>query len=130
MLAEGLADFVTKHLYPEHEVKYKVPYQLIELLVQVDEKVIGDILRINEILLTLDDIDIILSHPYIADYSRNLLGNIADRIRESIHTANRLDITDPTFVPLGEELRAWKFLLNGKFEKIKEEIEGNGGKMA
>jgi len=91
--------------------------------VQVDEKVIGDILRINEILVTLDDIEIILSHPYVADYSQNLLGNIADRIRESIHTANRLGITDPTFVPLGEELRAWKFLLNGKFEKIKEKIK-------
>jgi hypothetical protein len=37
---------------------------------------------------------------------------MAGRIRDSIRTAREAIITDPTFVPLGEEIRAWKLLLD------------------
>ena len=30
-------------------------------------------------------------------------------------------ITDPTFVPLGEELRAWKLVLDGRFDGVRGE---------
>lgn len=124
LLAEGLADWVAKQLYPEHEVKYPAGYRLVELLVKADEAVLGDLLRLNDLPLLPEDVDNILNSPRLADYSRDLLHSLAGRIRESARAAVEAGITDPTFVPLGEELRAWKFLLDRRFEGVKEEVDG------
>ncbi len=43
---------------------------------------------------------------------------MADQIRKSVATAVEAGISDPTFVPLGEELRAWKFLLDGRYQGV------------
>ncbi|MGB9776392.1 MAG: hypothetical protein ACPL7C_07550, partial [Anaerolineae bacterium] len=123
LLAEGLADWVAKRLYPEHEVKYEIGYRLIALLVDADEGAIGDLLRLNEMPLVPGDVEAILGSPYLAAYTRDLLSPMADRIRESIRAAREAGITDPTFVTLGEELRAWKFLLDGRFEGVREEVD-------
>ncbi|MEE8392491.1 MAG: hypothetical protein V3S14_17055 [Anaerolineae bacterium] len=48
----------------------------------------------------------ILSNPRLAAYSRDLLSGVADRIRDSIRAASEAGIDDPTFVTLGEEVRA------------------------
>jgi len=123
LLTEGLADWVAKQLYPEHEVKYPAGYRLIELLVEADEGSIGDLLRLNGLPLMPEDVETILSSPHLATCSRNLLSPMAGRIREGVRAAQEAGITDPTFVPLGEELRAWKFLLDGRFEGVREEID-------
>ena len=68
-------------------------------------------------------VDIILTSPHLAAYSRDLLRPMAGRIRDSIRTAIEDGITDPTFVTLGEEVRAWKFLLDGRFEGVREEVD-------
>jgi hypothetical protein len=54
-------------------------------------------------------------------YSRDFLSPMAGRIRGSIRAA-KAGITDPTFVPLGEEVRAWKFVVDGRFEGVRGEI--------
>jgi len=123
LLAEGLADWVTKQVYPEHEVKYQAGYRLIELLVEADEGAIGDLLRLNHLPLVPEDVETILSNPHLAAYSRDLLSPMAGRIRDSIGAAIEAGITDPTFVTLGEEVRAWKFLLDGRFEGVREEVD-------
>jgi len=123
LLAEGLADWVAKQLYPEHEVKYQAGCLLIELLVEADESSISDLLRLNGLPLVPEDVETILGNPHLAAYSRNLLSPMAGRIQESIRAAQEAGITDPTFVPLGEEVRAWKFLLDGRFAGVREEIE-------
>ncbi len=123
LLAEGLAEWVAKVLYSKHEVKYEAGYRLIELLVAVDEKVIGDLLRLNDLPLVPEDVETILSNPHLAAYSRSLLSPMAERIRESLCTAVAAGITDPTFVTLGEELRAWKFLLDERFEGVRDEVD-------
>ncbi|MGB9870524.1 MAG: hypothetical protein ACPLYD_02550 [Anaerolineae bacterium] len=123
LLAEGLADWVAKALYPEHKVKYEAGYRLIELLVEVDEGAISDLLRLNYLPLVPEDVDIILGSPRLPVYSRGLLSRMAGRIREGLRAAIEGGITDPTFVTLGEELRAWKFLLDGRFEGVREEVD-------
>lgn len=123
LLAEGLADWVAKHLYQEHEVKYEAGCRLVELLVKSDERVIGDLLHLNEMSLVPGDVEAILGSPHLASYSRDLLSGMAGRIRDSIRAAQEAGITDPTFVTLGEELRAWKFLLEGRFEGPREMVD-------
>ncbi len=123
LLSEGLADWVTKQLYPEHQVKYAAGYRLIQLLVETDETVIGDLLRLNGWPLAPEDVEAILDDPHLATYSRDLLSPMAGRIRESIRAAGEAAITDPTFVPLGEEVRAWKFLLGERFARVRAEVD-------
>lgn len=123
LLAEGLADWVARWLYPEHEVKYPAGYRLIELLIEADPEVIGDLLRLNDLPLVPEDVDSILMDPHLPAYSRDLLSRMAGRIRESIRLANEAGIDDPTFVTLGEEVRAWKFLLDGRFEGVRGEVD-------
>lgn len=120
--AEGLAEWVAKALYPEHEVKYQVGYRLLALLVATDERSIGNLLWLNDLPLVLEDVEAILASPHLADFSRDLLNAMGERIRDSVRTAVELGITDPTFVSLGEEVRAWKFLLDGRFEKVRDEV--------
>lgn len=118
LLAEGLAEWVAKTLYPEHEVKYDAGYRLMSLLVAADEQAVGELLRLNDLPLGLDDAEAILASPHLPDYSRGLLDSMADQIRESVAAAIEAGITDPTFVTLGEELRAWKFLLDEQFAGV------------
>ncbi len=127
LLAEGLADWVAKNLYPEHEVKYGAGHRLIALLVGADERVIGDLLRLNHLPLVPEDVDIILGSPHLAAYTRDLLSPMAGRIRNSIGAAREAGIADPTFVTLGEEVRAWKLLLDERFEGVREEVDGMVG---
>jgi len=123
LLAEGLADWVAKQLYPEHEVKYQAGYRLIELLMAADESSMGDLLRMNELSLVPEDVEAILESPRLAAYSRDLPSPMAGRIRDSIRAATEASITDPTFVPLGEEVRVWKFLLDRRFEGARGEVD-------
>lgn len=127
LLTEGLADWVAKQLYPEHEVKYQAGYRLVELLRAADEEAIGDLLRLNHLPLVPEDVEAILTSPHLAAYSRDLLSRMAERIRDSIRAAIEAGITDPTFVTLGEELRAWKFLLDGRFEGVREMVDEVAG---
>src|SRR5438132_11801401 len=55
LLAEGLADWVAKRLYAEHEVRYP----LVDLLARVDEASIGNLLRLNDLPLAAEDVDAI-----------------------------------------------------------------------
>lgn len=62
LLFEGLADWVARALYPQHEVKCRVDYQLTELLVRADEGSICDLLKLNDPALTLiKEVDDILA---------------------------------------------------------------------
>jgi len=122
LLAEGLADWGAKQLYPEHEVKYEAGHRLVQLLVETDKAVIGDLLQLNEMPLMPGDLEAILSSPHLTVYSRDLLSGLAGRIRDSIRAAQEAGITDPTFVSLGEEVQAWKFLLDGRFDRVRERI--------
>ena len=65
----------------------------------------------------------ILSNPHLEAYSRDLLSGMASRIRGSIQAANEAGIEDPTFVTLGEEVRAWKLLLDGRFDRVRDEVD-------
>jgi len=131
LLAEGLAEWVAKGLYPEHEVKYKAGHRLIALLAQADEGAIGGLLRLHDLPLAPADVEAILASPHLPAYPRDFLGRMAGRIRESIQAANEAGIADPTFVTLGEEVRAWKFVLEGRFAGVRgevaEEYEGGTG---
>jgi len=120
LLAEGLAEFVTKELYPEHVVKYPDGYELVAALIANDPEAIGDLLRLNYLPLIPEDVDTILAGAHVPSYSRDLIARMADRIRDSIRTANEVDIDDPTFVTLGEEVRAWKFILDQRFDGIRD----------
>jgi len=60
LLAEGLAEWVTKQLYPQHEVKYPIGYRLIELLVETDKRVIDDLLRLNDLPLVPENVEAML----------------------------------------------------------------------
>jgi hypothetical protein len=122
LLAEGLAEWMTKTLYPEHEVKYGAGYRLVGCLAATDEGSVGGLLRVNDLPLTSEDVEAILASPRLPDYSRDLLNSMADQIRKSVATAVEAGATDPTFVPLGEELRAWKFLLDGRYEGVWNEV--------
>lgn len=117
LLAEGLADWLAKALYPEHEIKYQAGVRLIETLASVDERMVGNLLRLNDLPLALEDVDTILASPLLADYTRNLLLSMAERIRDSTGVAVEAGITDPTFITLGEEVRAWKFVIDKRFQK-------------
>jgi len=123
LLAEGLAEFIAKELYPDHEIKYPFGYELIAALVEVDRGVIGQLLHLNSLPLGPGDLDRILGDGRLPAYTEELLRPMAPRIREAIQTAHAAGITDPTFVTLGEEVRAWKFLLDPRFEPVWDRIE-------
>jgi len=123
-LAEGLAEFVAKELYPDHVVKYPAGYELLATLIANDPEVIGELLRLNHLLLIPEDVDVFLASVHVPSYSRDLITRMSDRIRDSIHTANEVGIDDPTFVTLGEEVRAWKFILNRRFDAIRDRLDG------
>jgi hypothetical protein len=112
LLAEGLAEFVAKSLYPEHTVKYVVGHKVVSLLVESVPDVIGDLLCINGLSLTPGDVESILTSSRLPPYTRRLLAAESDLIQGSVQRAWELGIEDPTFVTLGEEMRAWKFLLD------------------
>lgn len=122
LLAEGLAEWVARQLYPEHEVKYQAGYRLMGLLVEADEGAIGGLLRLNRLPLVPEDVEAILASSHLAAYSRNLLSPMAGHLRDSIRAAREAGITDPTFVTLGEEVRAWQFLLDERFERVRNRI--------
>ncbi len=124
LLAEGLAEFVTKELYPDHIVKYPAGYELVATLVANDPEVIGELLQLNNLPLIPEDVDTILASAHVPSYSRDLIARMADRIRDSIRTANEVGIDDPTFVTLGEEVRAWKFILDQRFDGICDHLDG------
>lgn len=124
LLAEGLAEFVTKELYPDHVVKYLAGYELVATLVASDPEVIGGLLQLNNLPLIPEDVDTILASAHVPSYSRDLIARMADRIRDSIRTANEVGIDDPTFVTLGEEVRAWKFILDQRFDGIRDRLDG------
>lgn len=117
LLAEGLADWLAKALYPEYEIKYQAGVRLVETLVSADQRMVGSLFRLNDPPLALEEVDAILASPLLADYTRTLLLSMAERIRDSTRVAIEAGITDPTFITLGEELRAWKFVLDKRFEK-------------
>lgn len=96
LLAEGLAEFVTKELYPDHVVKYPAGYELVATLVANDPEVIGGLLQLNNLPLIPEDVDTILASAHVPSYSRDLIARMADRIRDSIRTANEVGIDDPT----------------------------------
>jgi len=120
LLAEGLAEFVTKELYPDHPVKYPSGYELVAALVAAHPDAIRDLLKLNDLALVPEDIDNILTNAHVSPYSKDLLGRMADHIRYGIRAANKAGIDDPTFVTLGEEVRAWKFLLDKRFDRVRE----------
>jgi len=118
LLAEGLAKFVARSLYPEHMVKYVPGHEVVSLLVGAAPDVIRDLLRINDLPLTPEDVERILTSPRLPPYTRRLLSAESDLIRGSVQRAWEAGIEDPTFVTLGEEMRAWKFLLDERFEPL------------
>jgi len=105
-------------------VKYLAGYELAATLVASDSEVIGELLRLNRLPLIPEDVDIILASAHVPPYTRELITRIADRIRDSIRTANEIGIDDPTFVTLGEELRAWKFILDRRFDDVRDRLDG------
>ena len=64
LLAEGLAEWVTKALYEEHEVKYEAGYRLLALLVATDEGSVSGLLRLNDLPLRPEDVEAILASPH------------------------------------------------------------------
>jgi len=122
LLAEGLAEFVTKELYPDHVVKYPAGYELVATLIANEPRVIEELLQLNNLPLIPEDVDAILASVHIPS-SRDLIARMADRIRDSIRIANEVGIDDPTFVTLGEEVRAWKFILNQRFDVIRDHLD-------
>jgi len=124
LLVEGLADWVAKQLYPEHEVRYQAGHRLVELLLADDESSVGGLFRLNDLSLVAQDMEAILGSSHLAAYSCDLPSPIAGRIRDSIRTAREAIITEPTFTPLGEEMRTWKFLLDRRYGTVSEEVDG------
>jgi len=122
LLVEGLADWVAKQFYPEHEVRYQAGHRLIELLLADDESSVGGLFRLNDLSLVAQDMEAILGSSHLAAYSCDLPSPIAGRIRNSIPAAKEAGLTDPTFDTLGEEIRAWRFALDGRFEGMGEEV--------
>jgi hypothetical protein len=123
LLVEGLADWVAKQLYPEHEVKYQAGHRLIELLLANDESSVGGLFRLNDLSLVAQDMEAILGSSHLAAYSCDLPSPIAGRIRNSIPAAKEAGLTDPTFAPLGEEMRTWKLLLDSRYGAVSEEVD-------
>ena len=122
LLAEGLAEFVTRLLYPEHVIKYVPGHEVVSLLVGAVPDVISGLLRINDLPLTPEDVERILTSPRPPAYTRRLLAAESDLIRGSVQRAWEIGIDDPTFVTLGEEMRAWKFLLDERFEPLWDQL--------
>lgn len=110
-------------LYPEHQVKYEAGYRLVELLVAADRGSIEDLLHLNDLPLAPGGLEAVLAHPQLQAYSRQLLGERAETISQSIQEAARAGITDPTFVTLGEEVRAWKLLLAARFHPVRHGVD-------
>ena len=122
LLSEGLAEFIAKSLYPEHDVKYELHYELISILYGIDRNIVEEIVNINYLPLSPSDVDELLNSPHVSPYSKGIIKDQADHLRNNIRRAMNAKITDPTFISYGEDLRAWKFLINQKFDPKRREI--------
>lgn len=121
-LAEGMAEFITKILYPSHKVKYLLEEKLFRILFSVDEDVIKEILNLNNFKMSSQEFESMLNDKNLHPYFKKMIRERKDAIKKAIDDANRLKIDDPTFINHGEEIMAWKFLLNPKFDTKREEI--------
>jgi len=104
-------------------VKYQAGQRLIDLLMAADENSIRDMLLLNELSLVPEDLEAILGSSHLAAYSLDLLSPMARRIRGSICAAREAGITHPIFDPLGEVIRAWKLVLDRRFDRVREEVD-------
>lgn len=123
LLAEGVADWIAKVLYPRHEIRYVRGYELVAVLAEATRDVIGELLRVHDLRVRPEDFDRILASPRVPPYTRGIFVSMADRIRAALCAAREVDLTDPTFVPLGEELQAWKFLLAERFDGVRSRVD-------
>lgn len=123
-LSEGLAEFVAKELYPEHKVvAYQAGYKLVATLVANDPRVIGELLQVSNLPLIPEDVDAILASVHVSSHSRDWIARCAESARDSIRTANEAGVDNPAFGTLGREVRAWKFILNRRFDKIRDDLD-------
>jgi len=122
LLSEGLAEFVAKWAYPEHEVKYKLHYQMVVILYEIDASIVREIITLDYISLLPEDIDILLNSPKVHSYFKNLVAPRGDLLRKNIKSAIEAEITDTTFITFGEDLRAWKFLIDKRFDLKRRKI--------
>lgn len=122
LLSEGLAEFVAKLTFPHHAVKYKVHHELVSLLYALDKSIVKDLITLDSMQLSPDDVDTILNSPHVSSYSKNIIKKQSDHLKSTIQRAINAKIDGPTFISYGEDLRAWKFLINPKFNLKRREI--------
>jgi len=123
LLSEGLAEFIAQKLYPEHEIKHKLGHDLICILYALDEDIVKEIIRLDSLKLIPQDIDLLLASPNVHPYWKEIIENEAEHLKRNIQRALEGKIDDPTFISLGEDLRAWKFLITPRFDSKRSEIQ-------
>jgi len=123
LLSEGLAEFIAQKLYPEHEIKHKLGYDLVCILCSLDEDIVKEIIQLDSLKLTPQDIDLLLASPNVHPYWKEIIKNQAEHLKRNIQRALEGRIDDPTFISFGEDLRSWKFLLAPKFDSRQSEIQ-------
>lgn len=121
-LAEGMAEFITKALYSSHRVKYPLEEKLFRTLFSVNRNVIRETMHLNNFKMSSQEFESMLKDKNLHPYFRKMISDRKEVIKKTIDDANRLRIDDPTFITHGEEIMAWKFLLNPKFDTRREEI--------
>lgn len=123
LLSEGLAEFIAQKLYPEHEIKHELGHNLVGILYALDKDVVKEIIQLDSLKLTPQDIDLVLASPNVHPYWKEIIRNEAEHLKKNIQRALEGRIDDPTFISFGEDLRAWKFLLNPKFDSRRDDIQ-------
>jgi len=123
LLSEGLAEFIAQKLYPEHKIKHKLGRDLISVLYALDKNIVKEIIWLDNLKLAPQDIDLLLASPNVHPYWKEIIENEAEHLKRNIQRALQGKIDDPTFISLGEDLRAWKFLINPRFDSRRSEVQ-------
>lgn len=123
VLAEGLADFITKTLYSRYKIKYPIGYKIVELLFAIDDKyTITNLFNINSLPLIPNDVSILMKDERVHSGFKELIKPQKDMIKNSIDNANKLGELNPLFIPHGVELKTWKFLRYEGYDKQRERL--------
>lgn len=122
ILSEGMAEFISKTLYPNHKVKYRLEKQLFETLFSIDRNVIKEVIELNNFKINSKEFELISKNKNLHKNFREMIHGREIIIKKQIKDANCLGINDTTFISHGEEIMAWKFLLAPKFEIRRREI--------
>lgn len=128
LVSEGLADYIVGELYSGTDVENPLGYDLIKVLIAVEEEdIIRDLLKLSYIKVTKETVQKLMESEKVREYFKHIIKPRLKMVRRALEVTQELDLNRPNYLPYGEELKSWNFIIapkfNSKWEAIQEVLD-------